>query len=68
MTVGKTHSGKTTFAKEVNSILKEAIKKLQPIEGPNTLKFSLTNLHSRIKLTSSILRRDLVGAGAVDNP
>jgi predicted kinase len=58
MTVGKTHSGKTTFAKEVESILQQAIvidqdnhaefinkhyKKLRPNEGPNTLKFTITN-------------------------
>lgn len=58
MTVGKTHSGKTTFAKELESILQQAVvidqdihaefinkhyKKIRPIEGPNTLKFSLTN-------------------------
>lgn len=58
MTVGKTHSGKTTFSKELESILKKAIvidqdnhaefinnhyKKLRPAEGPNTLKFSITN-------------------------
>jgi predicted kinase len=58
MTVGKTHSGKTTFAKELESVLQQAVvidqdnhaefinkhyKKLRPIEGPNTLKFSLTN-------------------------
>ncbi|ANY76272.1 ATP-binding protein [Paenibacillus ihbetae] len=58
MTVGKTHSGKTTFAKELESVLQQAIvidqdnhaefinshyKKLLPIEGPNTLKFSVTN-------------------------
>ncbi|MBX4149172.1 ATP-binding protein [Paenibacillus lautus] len=58
MTVGKTHSGKTTFAKELESVLQQAIvidqdnhaefinrhyKKLRPVEGPNTLKFSVTN-------------------------
>jgi len=58
MTVGKTHSGKTTFAKELESVLQQAIvidqdnhaefinshyRKLRPIEGPNTLKFSVTN-------------------------
>ncbi|MFB8373684.1 ATP-binding protein [Paenibacillus taichungensis] len=58
MTVGKTHSGKTTFAKELESVLQQAIvidqdnhaefinehyKKLRPIEGPNTLKFSVTD-------------------------
>jgi len=57
MTVGKTHSGKTTFAKELESALQQAIvidqdnhaefinsyyKKLRPLEGPNTLKFSVT--------------------------
>ena len=58
MTVGKTHSGKTTFAKELESVLQQSIvidqdnhaefinqhyKKLRPIEGPNTLKFSVTD-------------------------
>ncbi|WIV20253.1 ATP-binding protein [Paenibacillus polygoni] len=58
MTVGKTHSGKTTFAKELESVLQQSIvidqdnhaefinthyKKLRPTEGPNTLKFSVTN-------------------------
>lgn len=58
MTVGKTHSGKTTFAKELESVLQQAIvidqdnhaefinshyKKLLPKDGPNTLKFSVTN-------------------------
>lgn len=58
MTVGKTHSGKTTFAKELESVLQQAIvidqdnhaefinehyKKLRPTEGPNTLKFSVTD-------------------------
>lgn len=58
MTVGKTHSGKTTFAKELEAVLQQAIvidqdnhaefinshyKKLRPTEGPNTLKYSITN-------------------------
>src|SRR5690554_3048702 len=58
MTVGKTHSGKTTFAKELESILQRAIVidqdnhaefinkhyiKLRPEEGPNTLKYAVTN-------------------------
>ncbi|MGG1517793.1 ATP-binding protein [Paenibacillus oryzisoli] len=58
MTVGLTHSGKTTFAKELESVLQQAVvidqdnhaefinshyKKLLPMEGPNTLKFSITN-------------------------
>lgn len=58
MTVGKTHSGKTTFAKELESVFQEIVvidqdnhaefinthyKKLLTIEGPNTLKFSITN-------------------------
>lgn len=57
MTVGKTHSGKTTFAKELELVLQQAIvidqdnhaefinnhyKKLLPTAGPNTLKFSIT--------------------------
>lgn len=59
MTVGKTHSGKTTFAKELESNLQQAVvidqdnhaefintfyKKLRPKDGPNTLKFSVTNV------------------------
>lgn len=59
MTVGKTHSGKTIFAKELESVLQQAVvidqdnhaefvnnyyKKLRPIEGPNTLKFTVTNI------------------------
>jgi len=58
MTVGKTHSGKTTFAKELETILQQAVvidrdnhaefintfyKKLRPKDGPNTLKFTVTN-------------------------
>ncbi|MCR8656697.1 ATP-binding protein [Paenibacillus endoradicis] len=58
MTVGKTHSGKTSFAKELESVLQQAIvidqdnhaefinyhyKKLLPKVGANTLKFSITN-------------------------
>lgn len=58
MMVGKTHSGKTTFAKELESSMHNAIvidqdnhaefvnkhyKKLRPKEGPNTLKFTVTN-------------------------
>jgi predicted kinase len=57
MTVGKTHSGKTTFAKQLEAALQQAIvidqdnhaefinkhyKKLRPVEGPNTIKFSVT--------------------------
>ncbi|WP_233354871.1 hypothetical protein [Paenibacillus sp. JZ16] len=53
MTVGKTHSGKTTFANELESVFQEAAvidqdnhaefinshyKKLLPIEGPNRIK------------------------------
>ncbi|MBD3922921.1 ATP-binding protein [Paenibacillus sp. PR3] len=58
MTVGKTHSGKTTFAKELESVIQKAVvidqdnhaefinshyKKLRPVEGLNTLKYSVTN-------------------------
>jgi predicted kinase len=58
MTVGKTHSGKTTFAKELEANLQHAVvidqdnhaefinthyKKLRPKEGPNKLKFTITN-------------------------
>lgn len=58
MTVGKTHSGKTTFAHELEAILQQAVvidqdnhaefinnhyMKLRPKEGPNTLKFNVTN-------------------------
>ncbi|MBO7745835.1 ATP-binding protein [Paenibacillus sp. MWE-103] len=57
MTVGKTHSGKTTFAKQLESQLKNTItidqdnhasfinahyKSLRPKEGPNTLKYAVT--------------------------
>lgn len=59
MTVGKTHSGKTTFAKALEQKLKNAFvmdqdnhaefintyyRKLQPEEGPNTLKHDLTKV------------------------
>ena len=59
MTVGKTHSGKTTFAIELEKQLNNAFvmdqdnhaefintfyNKLQPIKGPNTLKHSLSRL------------------------
>lgn len=59
MTVGKTHSGKTTFAHELEQKLENAIvmdqdnqaefihrhyKKLLPKHGPNTLKPTLTRL------------------------
>mgnify|MGYP001282444063 CR=1 FL=1 len=58
MTVGKTHSGKTTFAKQLESELQEAVvidqdnhaelinkhyRKLRPAKGPNTLKYTVTN-------------------------
>lgn len=57
MTVGKTHSGKTTFAKELEKELDNSIvidqdnhaefintyyKSLQPIQGPNKLKYTIT--------------------------
>ena len=53
ITVGKTHSGKTTFARALekelaNSIVMTKIttyyKNLQPKRGPNTLKFGVSNL------------------------
>ncbi|PFO98081.1 AAA family ATPase [Bacillus cereus] len=59
MTVGKTHSGKTTFArtleKELNNsfvmdqdnhaeFINTFYKKLQPKQGPNTLKHTLSRL------------------------
>ncbi|WP_377888000.1 AAA family ATPase [Alkalihalobacillus sp. R86527] len=58
-TVGKTHSGKTTFAKALEKKLKKSLvmdqdnqaefinrfyKQLQPKEGPNTLKHALSKL------------------------
>lgn len=58
MTVGMTHSGKTTFARELETVMPQAVvidqdnhaafinahyMKLRPSEGPNTLKFSITN-------------------------
>lgn len=59
MTVGMTHSGKTTFATELEKVMQqEAVvidqdnhaefinkhyMKLRPSEGPNMLKFSITN-------------------------
>lgn len=68
MTVGKTHSGKTTFARELESVLQQAVvidqdnhaefinshyKKLRPIEGPNTLKFSVTDTIVRYAIEQS---------------
>jgi adenylate kinase family enzyme len=59
MTIGKTHSGKTTFARELEKKLDNTIimdqdhhaefihtyyKKLQPLEGPNTLKHAISKL------------------------
>lgn len=59
MTVGKTHSGKTTFARKLESKLNNALvmdqdnqaafintfyEKLQPKQGPNTLKHALSRL------------------------
>ncbi|WP_079508900.1 AAA family ATPase [Mesobacillus jeotgali] len=59
MTIGKTHSGKTTFARELEKQLDNSIvmdqdlhaeflntyyKKLQPAEGPNTLKHAISKL------------------------
>ena len=57
MTVGKTHSGKTTFAKDLEEQLHNSLvidqdnhaefintyyKKLLPKQGPNTIKYSIT--------------------------
>src|SRR5690606_33103063 len=57
VTIGKTHSGKTTFAKQLELQLKNAViidqdnhasfinayyKSLRPKEGPNTLKYKVT--------------------------
>ncbi|HJF33528.1 MAG TPA: ATP-binding protein [Sporosarcina psychrophila] len=57
MTVGKTHSGKTTFAKALEQQLHNSLvidqdnhaefintyyKTLQPKEGPNTIKYAIT--------------------------
>ncbi|WP_308635718.1 ATP-binding protein [Paenibacillus silvisoli] len=57
LTVGKTHSGKTTFAGKLESRLKNAVvidqdnhaafintcyQSLRPKEGPNTLKYAVT--------------------------
>jgi adenylate kinase family enzyme len=59
ITVGKTHSGKTTFARFLEQELKESLvmdqdnhaefintfyKKLQPKQGPNTLKHAISHL------------------------
>ncbi|MBW4840674.1 MAG: ATP-binding protein [Paenibacillaceae bacterium] len=59
MTVGMTHSGKTTFATELEKVMQQDAvvidqdnhaefinkhyMKLRPSEGPNMLKFSITN-------------------------
>lgn len=58
ITVGKTHSGKTTFARELEQQLKNSIvidqdnhaefintyyKSLRPVQGSNTFKYILTN-------------------------
>jgi len=59
ITVGKTHSGKTTFARKLERVLENSIvmdqdihaefintyyKNLQPIKGPNTLKHAISKL------------------------
>ncbi|WP_440895008.1 ATP-binding protein [Amphibacillus sp. Q70] len=59
ITVGKTHSGKSTFAKDLEQALENAFvmdqdnhaefintyyQKLQPLSGPNTLKHSISHL------------------------
>lgn len=59
ITVGKTHSGKTTFARVLEEELNNSIvidqdnhaefintyyKDLQPKQGPNTLKYAISNL------------------------
>lgn len=58
ITVGKTHSGKTTFAHQLEKQLQRAVvidqdnhaefvnayyKSLRPVKGPNTLKYAITN-------------------------
>ncbi|AWB45246.1 CRISPR-associated protein Cas2 [Paenibacillus sp. CAA11] len=58
ITVGKTHSGKTTFAKELEQQLKNSVvidqdhhaefinthyKSLRPEQGPNIIKYAITN-------------------------
>lgn len=58
MTVGKTHCGKTTFARKLEQQLKNSIvidqdnhaefvntyyKSLRPLQGPNTIKYAITN-------------------------
>ena len=58
LTIGKTHSGKTTFAKELEQQLNHSIvidqdnhaefintyyTTLRPTQGPNTLKYAITN-------------------------
>ncbi|MCQ4088432.1 ATP-binding protein [Saccharibacillus sp. JS10] len=77
MTIGKTHSGKTTFAKELESILQQAIvidqdnhaefinshyKKLLATEGANTLKFSITNTVVRYAMEQSDMHMILSNA------
>lgn len=59
ITVGKTHSGKTTFARVLEEELNNSIvidqdnhaefintyyKELQPKQGPDTLKYAISNL------------------------
>lgn len=59
LTVGKTHSGKTTFAKQLEQQLESSVvidqdnhaefvnthyPKLRPVEGPNTFKYAITQM------------------------
>jgi predicted kinase len=68
MTVGKTHSGKTTFAKALEKELTNSLiidqdnhavflntfyKNLLPTEGPNTLKHSLSQLIVNYAITQT---------------
>jgi predicted kinase len=70
ITVGKTHSGKSTFARELESELENSFvldqdnhaefinkyyKKLQPQTGPNTLKYSISKLIADYAIESTEL-------------
>ncbi|WP_339149238.1 MULTISPECIES: AAA family ATPase [unclassified Sutcliffiella] len=70
MTVGKTHSGKTTFAKKLEQALQNSMvmdqdnhaefinthyQKLQPTAGPNTLKHAVSELIVRYAINQTDL-------------
>lgn len=70
MTVGKTHSGKTTFAKKLEQALQNSMvmdqdnhaafinthyQKLQPTDGPNTLKHAVSELIVRYSIEQTNL-------------